>query len=165
MRKKIIITAYLISLAVLLIAVCIEILNVNAGGILPRTEYRNNNPEQGLVKWRQDPLTYEKIWIRIKGPQDENGTPINRPLTTIEKNQMEKDIKRASAYNTLHGFVSTAGLLQYILVLVLGVFSIVIMIRKPITAKQIITGIPPLFISILCGILMFYRAYFTSLGW
>ncbi len=163
-RNKLKFFTYLLALFVLLVAGEIEHLNIQAGGLLPNQEYRNNDPEQGVVEWRDSPCTNERSWRMICSPFH-YGIPEDRPLTPAEELQMHQDIKKAQANNNLKGVVSSFGLLQYLLVPLLLVLSIKMILRKPYSVKRYVIGIFPLLIGIGAGILMFSRAYCTSLGW
>ena len=161
MPNKLTIATYAAALLVLLIAVRIEVLNNRAGGMLPNREYRNNDPEQGVVKWRQSIWTDEEMWRRVF-LSDENSN--ERPLTPAEQARMEQDIRNARINNELRWFVSSAGLLQYLLVPLVIMLSGKLILRRPRSPGRILQGAVPLAVGIGAGILMLYRAYFTSLG-
>jgi hypothetical protein len=162
-RNKLKFFTYLLALFVLLVAGEIEHLNIQAGGLLPNQEYRNNDPEQGVVKWRDSPCANERGWRMSCSPS--YGIPEDRPLTPAEEAQMRQDIDKAWAGISLRGFVASFGLLQYLLVPLLLVLSIKMILRKPYSVKRYVIGTFSLLIGIGAGILMFSRAYFTSLGW
>jgi hypothetical protein len=162
-RNKLKFFTYLLALFVLLVAGEIEHLNIQAGGLLPNQEYRNNDPEQGVVKWRDSPCANERGWRMICGPS--YGIPEDHPLTPAEEVKMHQDIKKAQANNNLKGVVSSFGLLQYLLVPLLLVLSIKMILRRPYFVKQAVFEVFPLLIAIGACILMFSRAYCTSLGW
>ena len=165
MHGKLKTATLVIAAIVAFISVQIEVLNVRAGGPLPNREYYGGDPRRGVVKWRLSPWTNERSWRTAFGPRDEQGKPSDRPLTADEQARMDRDITHALAHNRLRSFVSSAGLLQYVLVPLLAVLSITMMLRKPRSVGQVVTGAVPLFVAIGAGILMFSRAYFTSLGW
>ena len=161
MPNKLTAITYAIALLALLIAVRIEVLNNRAGGMLPNREYRNNDPEQGVVKWRQSIWIDEQMWRRVF-LSDENSD--ERPLTPAEQARMEQDIRNARINNELRWFVSSAGLLQYLLAPLVIMLSGRLMLRRPRSLKRILLGALPLAIGIGAGILMLHRAYCTSLG-
>lgn len=150
----------LLTIIVAFICLRIESLNIAAGGRLPNREYRDNDPSEGPVEWRHSAITSEADWRRRNGPKDENLNPVDRPLTPAESARMSADIRREQANNSLLDFVGAAGLLQYILVPLLAVASMLV-----IYVKGVRYGIASLVVAVSAGALIFSRAYFTSLGW
>lgn len=151
----------LLALGVLGIAGTIEVLNSRAGGVLPRHEYWNSDPTAGLVKWRSSFVVNEKNWLRALGPRAADGTPVSRPLSPDEHARMEQDIRLAQSDNLLRAVISTAGLLQYLLVPALLTASLLSW-RAKSNPKWVATQF---IITISAAFLMFYRGYFSSLGW
>lgn len=152
------IVCYTLALAVTIIMVRIEWLNAEAGGVLPMREYRNQDPSEGVVRWRTSTVTTEAAWRQYHGPRDSDYRPVQRPLTAAEVAQMETEFRQAKANNALLRFVEWAGLIQYPLVPVLVGYSILIMRRRGVRH-----GMAPLFVGILGGVCMVYWGYFTSL--
>ncbi len=165
MKYKLTVITYLIALIMSFICIRIEILNRESGYRLPNREFYNDNQDNGPVKWRESPITTEKRWRQVRGPRNEDGSPAERELTSSEKYHMECEISGAKANNALLEFVSSAGLLQYILVPLTFFLSFALYTRLPVQKRRILIAFPPMFLAILCGILMLYRGYFTSLGW
>ncbi len=164
MQHKLHIVTYALAAIVAFIAIRIEVLNTQAGGMLPNREYRNSDPKQGVVTWRHSPVINERLWRRFLGPRDANGEPVTRPLTASDKEQMRQDIRRGRANNRLLGFVETAGVLQYLLVPVLFVLSLVLLARRKPSCRGVLVAALPLCVSIAACAFMLYRAYFPSLG-
>ena len=152
--------ALMLLLAVVSIAARIEVLNHRAGGVLPRAEYRNSDPAQGLVKWRTSPITTPERWREASGPRDAKGVPIDRSLTHTERREMEKTIAQNRANNQLREIVGTFGLLQYPLVAVLLTAG-----ACRVLGRRRYTGGAMLLAAVGAGGLMIYRGYFSSLGW
>ena len=109
--------------AALAVFICarIEWLNYIAGWPLPNREYRNNDPREGTVKWREF-LTDRAMIARMKG--------LSEPLTAEQEAAVEKTQRRFIANNTLRTFVGTVGLLQYLVVPCLTYFSIAQLISR-----------------------------------
>ena len=149
-----IIFGYMIAIVVAAIAIRLEWMNHEAGGILPRTEYRNNDPAEGLVKWRAG-IASEKFWRMSHLGEAEQ----DRELTPAEHTQMTDDIRRIAANSSLRSAVRTFGFLQYPLVAILVAISIAIMKKSDWRIAM-----PLCAIALTATILMFYRGYFTSLG-
>ena len=77
---------------------------------------------------------------------------------------MEQLLAREEANDKLRTFVGTFGLLQYPLVICLFIGALVAAaIAK--RANLRLLYLPPLLVAVVCGAFMFYREYFTSLGW
>lgn len=151
---------YLLALDVAAIMVRIEWLNAQAGGILPRHEYRNQDSAEGLVKWRGSLVTTEARWREAQAPKGEHPTSNPRPLTTAESETMNREIRQAIAENELHSVVESAGLAQYLLVPALIACSLFLIRRNGVRY-----GLAPLVIGIVAGAAMLYRGYFSSLAW
>lgn len=93
-----------------------------------------------------------------------NESILTRPLTDDEARSMEQEVSRARADNELHEWVSTAGLLQYVLVPGTVIAALVLLRRKPAPAFRAAAGVT-LAVAAVCGFFMVWRGYFTSLGW
>ena len=146
----------ILALIVLLICIEIEILNFAAGGYLPRKDNGG--------KWRQSPFVSEDIWRNIYSREKDDETLLHRSLTKDERDQMEKVVSHAHAWNSLHGFVSTFGLMQYFFASLSFVWSLLIAMRSSNKNKKVVSTFFIVSTSI-CIVMMFYRGYFTSLGW
>ncbi len=161
--RKLTVVPMILALIATVICVSIELLNQQAGSILPRSEYRNGDPAQGLVKWRQSPITSEAAWRKVFGPVDENGQPTSRNLTDTERRKMREYIEKAEASNRLRDVVASFGVLQYLIVFVGLLWSIVILFRKPNRMEKNFLALS-IGLFLLSASSMFYRGYFTSLG-
>ncbi len=148
-----------------LICLYIEHLNIKAGSILPRKEYRNNDPSQGMIKWRSSAITDEKSWRKAFGPEDESGVPVKRNLYEQELTEMKRYIDRIKSNNKLRDFISSFGLMQYCLVPIAALWSIYIIFSKRHKRKMKIAATVSLIIALGCGYMAHYRSYFGSLGW
>lgn len=153
------ICCYPLALAVTVIMVRIEWLNAQAGGILPRHEYRNQDPAEGLVQWRGSRVATEARWREARAPKSEPPTSNPRVLTAAESETMEREIRQAIANNELHRVVESAGLAQYLLVPALIACSLFLIRRNGVRY-----GLAPLVIGIVAGAAMLYRGYFSSLA-
>lgn len=137
----------LLAIASGFICAWIEHLNTEAGGVLPMPA--------GQGKWRSS-VSREESWRRMKQFD-------GRPLTPTEKMQMDKDLKEGSANNRLRNAVSLWGVLQYPLVFVVLVWSLI----SFYCYRGLNRAASAISFSIVCisGFFMFNRAYFSSLGW
>jgi len=134
----------------------IEVLNRQAGYVLPRHEYFNGDPESGLTKWRYR-ITNEVFWRKMEE------IPEDRPLTAQEQADYLEHRTKGQANNDLHDAVRTWGLLQYPLTVLLGVLAGVGMARHQGRLRRW-HGL----LLLLAGGCLWratYLGYFTSLGW
>lgn len=159
------IAIYLLAGVAAFICARIEYLNLQAGGRLPRREYRNGDPSQGLVKWRvASRRAAEMAWYRGHGIETTEPWVPARPLTVEEKRALEYFVAREKANGDLRAFVSGYGLFQYPLLGVLLLLSILNIFSAGPLRRRLLS-LPPILVAVVCGALMFHRAYFTSLGW
>lgn len=152
------VATYVVAAVVLFIAFRVEYLNARAGGVLPRHEYRGDDPSEGLVKWRRV-LSTESDWRRTRlhvAP----GESRDRPLTPAEQAQISEETENGRTTNALYDYVSTLGLLQYPLPVLLAVASVRLLYRG-----KFVHATAPILVLITAGALAFYRGYLSSLGW
>ena len=116
MNKKVI-WCLLLSLYVLIVCISIEVLNVKAGHILP-------NKDDG--KWRVL-FSPAMAWEMTYGPKDQNGNPVDRPLTHAEKIARKEFITQSGYEAILRDIVGSLGLLQYILGPIALVWALMLM--------------------------------------
>ena len=161
--RKLAIVPILLALIATIICVRIELLNRQAGSMLPRSEYRNGDPAQGLVQWRLSPITSEAAWRKVFGAVDENRQPIPRSLTDTERRRMREYIERTKASNRLRDVITSYGVFQYLIVFVGLLWSIVVLFRKPNRIEKAFLALS-VGLFLLSASSMFYRGYFTSLG-
>lgn len=143
-------------------AIRIEVLNAMIGGALPATERHNDGH---IAKWRVSPWTTEAGWRAMLGPRDERGKTVQRPLNEVEKAQMQRDIRDAQRRNKLRDIVSSWGLAQYFMVPFALLASAGLLGYPGIARWARMVGAGGLILAIGAGGLMFYRGYFSSLGW
>jgi len=149
----------LLSGIVLHTCVRIEILNVQADNFLPRKDL----PRPANQKWRGSIVTNEERWRR-HCLYKEGEERMHRPLTSEERRDMEETIARYKANNRLHSAVETDGLLQYLLAPIALIASLAVALSKRSRPKRLAARVT--MVTSLAGIvMMFYRGYFTSLGW
>jgi hypothetical protein len=152
------------ALAALMTSTClrIEYLNWRAGGVMPRHEYRDNDPKEGLVTWRSSGILNEKNWRKVNLRGD-NGAPLARPLTPQEQKQMNEDLESARYNNALLEVVSSWGMLQYLLAPLVSLGSLALLAAgKPPRGVRAGAAIV-LALALLSVASMLYRGYFTCL--
>jgi hypothetical protein len=150
----------ILALCVASICVYIETLNAVAGGLLPRRDYRNDDPSQGLVKWRLSPIVNEQQWRLWIARRDPQGRPPDRALIPEEREQMLQALRRGRANNALRNFVGTFGLAQYVLAPLLVILSFWVIRRGQPGLRD--AAWLTLAIGLAAVSLMLYRGYFTS---
>ncbi len=148
---------YAIAIVVGVIAARVEYLNAAAGRYLPRTI----STDAG--KWRTTFLNEER-WRRFYGPLDESGEPAARALTAAEQQQMQSDSARISANDRLRDWVGSAGLLQYLLLPALVFITLAAIAARP-TRQGVAMLAPVAAVIVFAFASLWYREYFSSLGW
>jgi hypothetical protein len=88
---------------------------------------------------------------------------VNRNLTPDERRQMQSDIAKADANDQLRAWVRSAGLLQYMLVPMLVVSTVIALVAKP-TRLRILLLVPVLAVVVFATASLWHRRYFSSLG-
>jgi len=85
------------------------------------------------------------------------------PQQVVEVDHLYEASKRKWDYHSnFYGFITSFGLLQYLLVPSLFFLGIYTGLSAPQRNRL---AIPFTLIATLCGVLMFYRGYFSALGW
>ena len=159
-RRILLWTSVGLTLVVSIICVTIELLNVQAGGLLPKDE---------PGKWRSAPTHPEMLteWysqdMRAKLNLAEDA-----PLPPDAQRQVEARVQRQipvnRANNALRAVVESWGLLQYLLCPLAVVMSLLLVLKRQGIHHLILGGFCML-VSLTAGAFMLYRQYFTSLGW
>lgn len=140
----------------------IELLNQQAGAILPAREFTLDG---GHARWRQSLATNEARRRELHGPRDPDGQPTSRALMPTEQVEMATSIRRARASNTLLGVVSTWGLAQYLLAPATLILAVPALLDPRIQRRMRLLAATCACVATAAGVLMFYRAYYPSLGW
>ncbi len=142
-------------------AVRIEILNAQAGRILPIRALRDDGTPG---KWRQSVVTDERRWRQLCGPRDAAGEPA-KELTEADRARMQRDIQREISNGSLRDLVESWGLAQYALVPLAASMSLFLLFAPRWTPSRRWFGACGLAITGAAAYLMFHRAYLSSLGW
>ena len=170
-RKTFFWLSIFLSLYIFGVAAFIEILNYRAGFFLPRKgEYYNNDPRQGLTKWRYNltiNLKESDYALSLYSNDFKETITSSDPNVIIasqsyRENQPERTLQ-ANRENRLHDAVIKFGLMQYPLLLLsfVGLFwALVTSLKREIYLVKIC-----FLLNILSGIALVWRNYFGSLGW
>jgi hypothetical protein len=147
------------------VAIRIEILNADAGTLLPRLNkaLAQNRADGGSGKWRAMRMD-EARWLSFYH-RDADGNPDPRPLTPEEHARMTAEIHHANASLRLRDFVHTLGILQYPAVFIAcltgGAWTLE-QLRRRRPALATAYALPTLH-ALLAGALAVYRGYFSSM--
>lgn len=149
-------TLVLLALTAIAVFICvwIEVLNAASGSYLPR-DFADGHT------WREVRMTDDAVWREVHSYNEP--AMLTRPLTATEDAQMKREVRQGRAKNDMYLVVTTAGLLQYPLVLLLALTLPLAYVRQRYRGWRVAVGVA-FGCAIGCGILMFYRGYFTSLG-
>lgn len=139
-------------------AMYIEVLNYQAGGILPRS----SDFEQGNGKWRVA-FTGNLKGLGVASENDAN--EISLPAIP-DKEQLEQD-RLALAENRLLQAVIKLGMPQYKLLLLSGFLFVLCLIFRPSpNPKMVVCALSISFLlSLISFVFLVIRDYFGSLGW
>ena len=152
----------------------IEILNARYGYYLPRTDFGSGNP-----KWRvaADSLARRDFERSIamerqaKFAEEHPGEPIPEhtefigpPYSASQQTELEAILDQNQRRSALYDWVRGMGLLQYALAPAALFWSVDIARIERSRSGRIAAGFAAL-LNLICIALMFYRGYFTSLGW
>ncbi len=137
----------LLSIYIFAVAAYLEFLNYRAGGLLPRQEYYNNDPQQGHVKWRYNPAALD-----LKAVTESDSKNMSEMLAQRE--------------NQLHNAVIKLGLPQYPLLALSFVLFILLLLNNNGFTRQNKYAIGFFcFLNCLSLVALIGRSYFGSLGW
>lgn len=138
----------------------IEIYNYRMGGYLPRQE---------PGKWRFHSAEAERkmMEMRLRTQAESDGVPF--VLTEEQKRQLDeaeaKARPKATLDNDFHDFVELWGLLQYLVAPLATLLGFGLLIERTATKRARKLGGLMFALALPCVILMFYRGYFSALGW
>jgi hypothetical protein len=150
------ILASLCTLVAACTAIRIEILNIQAGHVLPR---------HVPGKWRAiGGFVAVQAWRSSEASDRNDPSLTTRPLTPAEQRQLNAYVRRQDADADLRDVVGSWGLLQYPLVLV-GLFLAQLLTWAGKSTLERRAGAVFSLVLVACGVLMFCRSYFGSLGW
>lgn len=151
----------------------IEALNNVLGGVLPRhevdgqaTKFRATSTrvfrEAMESRLRQDRLEHLDECEHFTDTQLQS--ILRSPLTRSEKAALDESCRQNEWNTSLLAWVSTMGLLQYI-ILPIALGSTLWCIAHVRTTGERIYLCGLLALCVLCVVMLFHRAYFASLGW
>jgi hypothetical protein len=150
----------LLTLLAVFVCVRIEIYNIQVGGYLPRTDFGEGNP-----KWRviSGEGMRRMMMSRAKSKAEAAGKPFKPTPEFLQ--EVERKAARAEVECHFRSFVSSWGLIQYLLLPVVLFMGLLIGTVEMFTKGTRITGVTCSVVALICGFFMFYRGYFPALGW
>ena len=155
-------------LTVLACTTCIrvEILNVKVDHYLPiqwPADYQGNRAWRECLTGR-DHLMRLKVRAYQVEHQLSDNTPVPDNLQAKFNAEIDAYLPWATASNQLASLLESWGLLQYLIIPVALLCAIRIAVRRRSRFELVSASIFTV-LNLMCGTLMFYREYFTSLGW
>ncbi len=160
-QKALLACSIVLAAVALYTCVRIEIFNFRAGGYLPRHDVGEGNSDQ----WRTTGSECIRLaWeARFRNQSYIEGKLI-RP-TAEQEAEIEREIERAEENSDFRDFVSSWGQAQYLVAPLAMWLSMLIVINKAVPRGGRIIAAIAAAASACSIVLMFYRGYFTSLGW
>lgn len=152
----------------------IEVLNASSGFYLPRKDHGDGNR-----KWRvaSEKATRLDIERRIAIERQENLLPVHPgsdqllesstaelPYTAMESEMIASALDESRCNSALRDWVSSVGILQYLLAPAALLWSVQIAITNGYRRQRIL-GAACGALNLICVALMFFRGYWSSLSW
>ena len=163
----------ILTVAACVTCVRIETLNHRLGGVLPRQEINGGIPkwrgasgrvfrEATEARLRQDRLAH------LDGDDDRTDAQLrailDQPLTQREKTELDELCHRNDLEASLYGWLTTMGMLQYAILPLALASSLWCLLRAQSRWRRAYSSVL-IFSCLICVVLLFHRAYFSSLGW
>jgi hypothetical protein len=150
----------------------IEVLNARYGYYLPRIDFgggnskwRTEGTQKMLLKEFDRRIAYERLRVYMDSHPDEPVPDLERFTGPPYTREQQHSIDAENALKSeLHSWVDGMGLLQYLLGPFTLVWAIVIFFADRAKATRLPSAVCVVRSVVSIG-LMFYRSYFTSLGW
>jgi len=159
-RHSSLIFACLVTAVAAFICIRIEVFNCQAGGLLPSKELRDTGEP---ATWREASIVRARMEERFLAEANAAGSPA--VLTRSQRQEIDQAARKADLNNRFLAFVSTWGLAQYVLAPLAMLLSLGEAVLRRETRRYRQAACVPAGVALLCIILMFYRGYFSSLGW
>lgn len=164
----------LLTAVVLHTCIRIEVLNARYNHYLPRTDWGNGNQKWRcaasslLLRSLERDIANDRYHRFMQTHPDESGSDpdqfLGPPYSVAEKTFIDTEMAENDLRATLLGWVSSFGLLQYLLAPLAFCISIASLYFNPNVIIRLVAGSCTVFILVAIA-LMIYRGYFTSLGW
>lgn len=164
----------LLSTIVVHTCVRIEALNAQYGYYLPRTDFGSGNPKWRvaarsiLLKGLDRRISQERFADYMESHPDKPVPDLERfagpPYTSEQQQLIDTELAENALRSELHSWVDGMGLLQYFLGPFALVWAIAIFIAARTSTIRVTSALCMMCSAVSIG-LMFYRGYFTSLGW
>jgi hypothetical protein len=132
----------------------IEVLNAEAGNVLPRTS---------AGKWRVSFVQSEARWRELQSIRRGDETWADRTLNAAERDAMHAEVRENVAKGRLRDVVGTWGVAQYAVVAGLLTSSAALLYRRRSRVHAAVAS-AGLLVACACGMMALLRGYYTSLG-
>jgi hypothetical protein len=152
----------------------IEVLNARSGYYLPRTDFGSGNPKWRVAAEKLVRLNEELMIARSRQADFQAAHPDEEisneaafkgpPYSPAEQATIDAEVDHNQRNSTLRDWVGGMGLLQYVLAPAALLWSLDIVISDRSRRGRVVAGLCGL-LNLICIALMYYRGYWSSLGW
>jgi hypothetical protein len=163
-------------LTVIVVHTCvrIEVLNARYGYYLPRTDFGNGNQKwrvagrRATMRWLEHKIHMERCAAYAAAHPDDPMDDLERfcgpPYSADEQKMIDTELAENELRAELWSWVASMGILQYILAPLTFAWAVALAVcnRSHLIRMSAIGFAVAAAVSI---VLMFHRAYFTSMGW
>ena len=173
-RKWIFFACLLLTVVVLHTCIRIEVLNARYNHFLPRTDAGNGNPRWRcaasslLLRSLERDIANDRYRRFMQAHPNEPGSDpdqfLGPPYSVAETTFIDAEMAENDLRASLLGWVSSFGLLQYILAPLAFCSSLASLYFNHNVIIRLVAGSCTVSILVAVGF-MIYRGYFTSLGW
>ncbi|HEY4261366.1 MAG TPA: hypothetical protein VGM98_14460 [Schlesneria sp.] len=152
----------------------IEVLNARYGYYLPRTDFGSGNPkwrvaDEKLFRLREEMMIARSRQEDYQAAHPDEGFPDESafkgpPYSVAEQATIDAEVDHNRRNSTLRAWVGSMGLLQYVLAPAALFWSLDIVVSDRLRGRRVVAGLCGL-LNLICIALMYYRGYWSSLGW
>ena len=153
-------------------AVKIEVLNLQSGSPLPREEFDGRittwraGGESFFVQMKLRDIAANRFQKNYKTNRSVGDVPAHTvlalPLTDSELSDLCQTFEKVERNSEFRSFVQTMGIAQYLLAPITLIFSVIYLCERQPKSERLM-GLLALSVASVAILLMFYRAYFSSL--
>ena len=153
-----------VALTALAVFICVrvEVFNAQVGGLLPRRDLQDH---PGNPKWRVEATIVVRRSREAEFRHQAELAGKSFVLTDAQNREIEAAVERARVDAAFREFVSSWGLLQYVLAPFTFLLGLYLAKSRKAPASHRVGAWVMTVAAAACIVLMFYRGYFSSLGW
>jgi hypothetical protein len=152
----------------------IEVLNARYGAYLPRTDFGSGNPkwrvaDEKLVRLHEELMIARSRQADFEAAHPDEEIPDEtafrgQPYSPTELATIDAEVDHSRRNSTLRAWVGSMGLLLYVLAPAALLWSLDIVVSDRSRGRRLFAGLCGL-LNLVCIALMYYRGYWSSLGW